>query len=212
MAFTLQLYNTKDDPRKLHKDYVEVGTANVRPTDTLDVINPVFELDYKESLLGANYAYCPLFNRFYFINDIKVDIGKKIILSCAVDVLMSYGEQISAMTVNVMRQENMKESYLADPQYKILSGFQNYNKIFVHGPGQKTFDGPGGMYVISLMGGQAPEYWPVQSEPPDWDENWATYYVYIAEDDEYTYILGPYAYKPDFQTVVNEYGGVYARY
>jgi len=105
MAFTVKLYNVSDDPRKLNKTLTgEAEITNVRPTDIADLMNPSFILNYDENYTTKNYLWAAApFNRFYFITDMKIDIGKKIVISCAVDVLYTYKENISTLEVNVIR-------------------------------------------------------------------------------------------------------------
>lgn len=93
MAFDIYLYTYTGDPKQVFKTPTQIGNTAIscRPTEDCDVLNPTFILDYKEEYLAANYCYCSLFNkRYYFINDMSVDIGKKIILHCSVDVLNTY--------------------------------------------------------------------------------------------------------------------------
>jgi len=105
MAFSIRLYNVSDDPRKLNKTLGEyLPVENVRPTDIVDLMNPSFILDYKESYTTKNYLYAAApFDRYYFITDMKIDIGKKIIISCSADVLYTYRDDIKRINANVVR-------------------------------------------------------------------------------------------------------------
>lgn len=128
MSFSITLYNNPDDPRKAVKN---LGTGyvvnNVVPTEDCDVLNPTFILNYNANYANYNYVVAGApFNRSYFIIDKKISIGKKIEISCAVDVLQTYWDQIKGNTVNVIRQENLKEPYLPDPEYKIFSDSAPY--------------------------------------------------------------------------------------
>ena len=92
MSFNATLYNCKDDPRKLNKTLKEGTTIqSITPTESCDILNPTFILNYNSDYTSKNYIVVGApFNRSYFITDMKIDIGKKIIISCAVDVLDSY--------------------------------------------------------------------------------------------------------------------------
>lgn len=87
--FTINLYNCSDDPRKLSKTLSgETPVTGVKPTGIVDLMNPTFELSYDSDYTTKNYCVVRApFNRSYFITDMQVDIGKKIIISCTVDVL-----------------------------------------------------------------------------------------------------------------------------
>lgn len=116
MSFNVNFYKTNDDPKVANKAIIAIKQASCRPTTTVDILNPVFEVDYDAALLKANYCYCALFgNRYYFINDIKVDIGKKIILYCSVDVLKTYYSQIKECKACITRSESIGEpTYVID--------------------------------------------------------------------------------------------------
>lgn len=127
MSFSATIYNCGDDPRKAVKNLTSgIPVASIVPTEDCDILNPTFILNYNPSYTACNYIVIGApFNRSYFITDEKISIGKKIEISCAVDVLGTYWDQIKGNTVNVVRQENLKEPYLPDDQYKIYTDFQN---------------------------------------------------------------------------------------
>lgn len=130
MSFSAVLWNCSDDPRKAVKILTnQQPVSSIRPTESCDILNPTFILDYKEEYIGCNYISVPLFGREYFITDMKIDIGKKIVISCAVDVLSTYWADIKGNEVNVVRQENLEEPYLPDPEYKTFTDFAPYNYI-----------------------------------------------------------------------------------
>lgn len=121
MALTAILYNCGDDPRVLNKTLGEgITVSQIRPTESCDLLNPVFILDYSSSYTSCNYVEVGTpFNRSYFITDMKVDIGQKIIITCTVDVLQTYKSSIEKLNVNVVRNENpgedLKAPYMPDP-------------------------------------------------------------------------------------------------
>ena len=128
MSFSATLYNNSDDPRALNKT---LGTgyevSNIRPTESCDILSPTFILDYDADYAQCNYVVVNApFNRSYFITDMKIDIGKKIVISCAVDVLQTYKEEIEKLKCSIIRQENLKEPYLPDPEYKMFTDFAPY--------------------------------------------------------------------------------------
>lgn len=96
MSFSATLYNCSDDPRKLSKN-LESGVAisTIIPTESCDILNPVFILNYNAGYATKNYIVVGApFNRSYFITDMKIDIGKKIVINCSVDVLGTYSNEI----------------------------------------------------------------------------------------------------------------------
>lgn len=213
MAFSATFYNVTDDPRSLNKA-LSGGTTvtSIRPTENCDLLNPKFELDYDAALTTCNYVVVGApFNRSYFITDLSIDIGKKIYITCAVDVLETYKNEIEALRVNVIRQENLIEPYLPDSEYKIRSGFQNQTYNWYSQTGNTVFASTP-YYVLNVLGGGSQYgYIALTQEPADWALNWGDYYVYDQSVNEFLRIFGVYATDPGYQTVINDYGAVYKR-
>lgn len=93
--------------RKVNKTLTKIGTQKtIRIYDSIDIISPVFVLDYNADLLTANYLYCGNLARYYFINNITLDIGKRMYISCSEDVLMTFRTQLLNCECCVMRNEN----------------------------------------------------------------------------------------------------------
>lgn len=214
MAFTLTLWNCSSDPRELKKDLKgDIPVYDVKPTGIVDLMSPSFELNYKPEYTTKNYCSVGApFNRSYFITDMKVDIGKKIIISCAVDVLQTYQSGISQINANIVRQENLAEPYLPDSEYKIRTGFQNYTELFQGG--EVSFAGGDAQYsyVLSWVGGDYTGQYiklPINIQPADWTTSWADYYVFDGTD--YVSVGIPYGFTvaPDYQTVYQDYNGVW---
>ena len=101
------LYKTSDDMRKVNKTLTTIGTQKTLTIyDSIDIISPVFVLDYNADLLTANYLYCGNLARYYFINNITLDSGKRMYISCSEDVLMTFRTQLLNCECCVMRNEN----------------------------------------------------------------------------------------------------------
>lgn len=105
---TITLYTVSDDPRVLNKTLGNAITTakTLSIYDNIDIISPVFVLDYNANILNATYLYCEELHRYYFINGISLDSGKRMILSCSIDVLMTYKNQLVNCKCCVMRNEN----------------------------------------------------------------------------------------------------------
>lgn len=122
MAFSVTMYECSDDPKVVGKNLKNAVTvSSIRPTGEVDLMTPTFELDYKEALTTKNYLVAPApFNRHYFISDMKIDIGKKIYITCAVDVLETYKEDLLNCVACVTRSESIgKPTYVVDNKLPI---------------------------------------------------------------------------------------------
>ena len=108
------LYNTTDDSRKLNKTLTAIKTITVRLKDDTDIMNPVIELDGANLPPTANYCYIAAFNRYYFINQQGIKIGRDLTLTLAVDLLMSFKEKILSSRVIAAKSTNRCNKNLPD--------------------------------------------------------------------------------------------------
>lgn len=228
MSFTATFYNCTDDPRSLDKT-LENGTeiSNIKPTDNCDILNPTFELDYRTELTNKNYVVVDApFNRSYFITDMSITIGKKIIISCAVDVLETYKSGISEINANVIRQENLIKEMLPDPNYvyldqsDVISVLSNDYSNTIFGP--QTSDG---FYVVLGINGAANAhindvdgFTKLESEPADWSMRYIFYWVNTGGTTEASMVsigelvsAGTLPSGVSYNDVVAAYGAVYSK-
>lgn len=119
---TLILYQNKSEYNKLDKELVEILNLTGTLKNSCSILAPVILIE-NDSLINANYCYIPEYNRYYFITDVTVIKNKLFQISCSVDVLMTFKDNIRQQTAIIARQENLYNLYLNDD--KILS----YNKI-----------------------------------------------------------------------------------
>lgn len=142
------LYNTADDNRKLNKTLIEIKTIPVRLKDDADIMHPVIELDSANLPPTANYCYIAAFNRYYYINQQGIKIGRDLTLTLAVDVLMSFKTQILASTVVAERSSKYCNRYLSDKipisaqQNNIFKAFEPYQGLYAFDSGALTTETP----------------------------------------------------------------------
>lgn len=143
----IKIGSTSDDRRKINKNFN--GTeVTVQLKQPCDILAPVFILAYSEAYLTANYIHAPELGRYYFIDDVSVEPGEKIEISCSVDVLMSYATELNNLTVTVARQEKSGLTTIPDTNIVI----KNYDIVNVYKSNQH-FDTSIGNYVLAIIGG-----------------------------------------------------------
>ena len=133
------LYNTKDDNRKLNKTLTEIKSITVRLKDDTDIMHPVIELDGANLPPTANYCYIAVFGRYYYINQQDIKIGRDLVLTLSVDVLMSWKSLILNSTVIAERTSNKYNKYIPD-KIPMLSRQNNIFKAFTPYQGAYAFD------------------------------------------------------------------------
>lgn len=117
---TLDLYTTTDDPRTANKTLTAVKTiTTVLPTENLSQLTPKFMIEYDATVLTANYCYCAVFNRYYFIDNIELIKGNRMLIHCSVDVLKTYYNQYINCTGVAVRNENTEINAIPDKNLPI---------------------------------------------------------------------------------------------
>lgn len=140
---TVTFYQLSINPIVLNK---RLGTGTDKTCvvkDNLDVLNPVFEVDFDASILSKNYMYVSDLGRYYFITSIEI-INHVIIVRGHVDVLKTYNTQIRSGKCTATRS-NKKNLTIPDTMVISLPTEKiQYRKI----SGEIT----GGTYVLILGG------------------------------------------------------------
>lgn len=111
---TVNLYSITDDPRTLNKT---LGTATELTCELIyptDLYTPSIRVSAASFSPDLNYMYIPEMSRYYFITDVIYENGGAVSLTGRVDVLMSFASEISALTVNVIRQEKTGITKIVD--------------------------------------------------------------------------------------------------
>ena len=124
MKCNVILYNNKADKRVVDKTSYITTFKSLRGNfkDEVDLLNPTFTIE-SNIVPTCNYCYIEDFNRYYYINNVKVIRNNLYSISCSVDVLMSYKVFITNSTQYVSRQENTYNELLVD---KYVSFSEDY--------------------------------------------------------------------------------------
>ncbi len=218
--------STSDDRRKLNKAFS--GTqVTVQLKAPCDVLAPVFILSYNAAYITANYLYAPELGRYYFIDNISIAPGAKLELSCSVDVLMTYNQQIRNLTVAVARQENLVEPYLPDASYVYLNMYDVVAMLPTSRSNSAFLQSTGTYYFVLGVAGGANEhtddidgFTKLTSEPSDWSLRYMFYFVNTSSNDNPKMdIIGNLISRGDitasdasnFVLMETYYGAIYAR-
>lgn len=122
-------YKNNSDKRVITKTLTGATTATgVSLYDSTSVTNPVLKMSGGASkIANFNYVYISDFGRYYYITDFTVENGY-ILISCKVDVLMSYANDIKACDCIAKRQEKKFNFYLNDERFLTYQ----YQNQFIH--------------------------------------------------------------------------------
>lgn len=130
----ITLYNTKSEKEQLNKELTELVVVNdAKITTSFDMLKAtvILKRNIINDIARINYLYIDSFKRFYFC-EVSIDNGF-IILSCDVDVLMSYKTDILKIKATIDRNEFLRNGYIQDDSYKVLAYEEVVCKSFPSG-------------------------------------------------------------------------------
>ena len=109
-------YDNKSRKNIIHKDITQVGLAKeVLLKDDTNLLNPTIILKTDSNTLKFNYVYLEDLRRYYYVYDITFSQGR-VYISLAVDVLMSWANEIMQCDAIVERQTHEYNIYQHDDQ------------------------------------------------------------------------------------------------
>lgn len=141
----LQLNNSEDN--RVTKDLHLIATLNGVLKEETSIITPTITFDYPAtSFAVANYMTIPVFNRAYYITDIRSITATLTEVSLKVDVLSSYDASIRACNAIVAKQENRWNLYLDDGSFKTYSNPNVLTRAFPNGFGNDFY------FILAVAG------------------------------------------------------------
>lgn len=138
------LYQNTSPANMVNKSPTQVGVLDGVLRAPTSIINPVITLEYANPV-GFNYIYIQEFARYYFINGISIESDKLIVISCHVDVLMTYASAIHNFDAVVKRNENKFSLYLDDGIFKAYQNTKHKVIQFPYGFTEYS-------YILALAG------------------------------------------------------------
>lgn len=152
LAMTVTFYSCADAPNVLDKTLTN-GTviSTCQPCEPCDFLSPSFIMDKASTITGANYCTVgePL-NRNYFITDIQLLSGNRVLVSCAVDVLTTYSAQIKNCTGTFTRSEKPKNKFIQDSKFPLTGDMTVKSTLFDSTPFSAS---DSRNYILTVVGG-----------------------------------------------------------
>lgn len=132
---TITLYKCADDPRKLYKTLTGSKSLTAQIKDAASIMTPTFYINYDSDLLDQHYNYAQVWGRYYFIDDMTVDIGGSIYIKCREDVLFTFANQIINCPIIVERSDSTYNAFISDPQRRFYQ-YTNHQYIEIEDLGK----------------------------------------------------------------------------
>lgn len=99
----ITLYNNFAKRNNSTKQPIGVSGTTVQATlkDDVSINNPIFLIE-RSSLNNFDINYCTAFGHYYFVGDVKIKSNGILELSCSIDALASYKDDILNTTTNIL--------------------------------------------------------------------------------------------------------------
>ena len=120
----LKIYNNNSNTNVLNKNITPVNELDFTLKSDNSIMQPILVL---KNYTSGNYCYIDEFNRFYYINDVRLLNGGLYELQLDVDVLMTYKDKIinaewySVNGVNVAIPNEIDYNSLVDYEQFLLT-------------------------------------------------------------------------------------------
>lgn len=127
MAFNIILQRNNSEMNRISKNIEDILTVSGVLKEETSIINPVIKIECDiAAITGCNYMSIPVFERSYFVNNIRSIRNGLVEFDCHVDVLTSFADSILTNTAIIKRQENSWNLYLNDGSLRV---YQNPNVL-----------------------------------------------------------------------------------
>lgn len=121
-SFDITLYQTDNDPRTVDKYLANSWTTQGTLREGTSIVNPVIRVECTVPGFTLNYAYIPIFQRYYFITDVKSVRKNLWEISLKCDVLMTFKTGILSIRTRVLRSESNHNWDYTDTLVPMKSG------------------------------------------------------------------------------------------
>lgn len=122
-VFDVYLYKNSAEPHRVDKSLhlSTIGVVSGTFRDETSITDMVINFEYA-GVVDFNYVYIPIFNRYYFVNDVTSIRNNLWSVSLSVDVLMTYKDAIINCKGFVDRNEHASRPMLVDKKRVVSSG------------------------------------------------------------------------------------------
>lgn len=108
-------YINKIDPTNLPAVQVGAALQEIAPIENFDLLHPTFILSLDTDYMNFNYIYVKDLHRYYFVDGLELSKNRAYI-TCSIDVLQTYKDEIMTRNVILDRSENKWNNYQKDEE------------------------------------------------------------------------------------------------
>ena len=129
----ISFYKYSGDPRVANKTLgAEIARIeSPRIEDDCTITNPHFCFAYNALIANCNYMYVDDWGRYYRMDPVTVDDGKRMYVSGTVDAVLTYWDQIKTSPAIATRYSAAGISKIPDPNLPIATEYDSvYSIVF----------------------------------------------------------------------------------
>lgn len=125
----IEISKIAEDPRMLYKHPADTITISAEIKEDVQIMRPVFYIVYNSTIVDQHYNYVHAFGRYYFITDTAVTTGGSMRISCKMDVLYTYADQIVQCPIVAERSSNNFNAFIQDNERRFYQYTNNQYKV-----------------------------------------------------------------------------------
>ena len=148
-GFSIELFKNSSESNRVDKtnyiELIDIISGVIREQSS--ILNMTLTIEY-DKVPNFNYVYIPIFNRYYYVDDVVSVSNKLWAISLSVDVLMTYKDKLLECKAFIDRNENAFNPKIPDKR-KVIEQGQNIITIAAE---NEVFEETGS-YIISLSNG-----------------------------------------------------------
>lgn len=145
MSTQITLYTQGQDEHDINKNLTLVGTFECNLKTPVDAEQP--EILLNATNVTANYAYIPLYNRYYYLTPLTQHNNMMVYKGLS-DVLMSFKSGILSSPAVIARNPWRYDKYIHDPKIPIEARTARATFKFP----QNHFSGTNNCYILTTIG------------------------------------------------------------
>lgn len=143
----VNLYTNGSDNNVIDKQLTDRGTVTGVVRGSINIQEPSITLETTSPLVGVNYCYIAEYGRYYYATPSEKDRNGLTTITCRVDVLKTYADEIRQQKAIVSRQANQYNLYLDDGTFKVYNNPHIITRKFPSGFSGMSF-------ILSVAGDQ----------------------------------------------------------
>ena len=159
---TITLYKQSKDKKCIDKltgaTTIKPLNIKIKPTEKINILYPVFEIEYGVAAFGANYLKCDYGNgviKYYYIDNISINIAQRMELHCTIDVRQTFGAAFIQCDATITRAEKIGQpTQYNDTKLPVYPNHNNITSIVMPETGN-NFSGDGNYCsLLTVIGGE----------------------------------------------------------